>query len=153
MFSKEKFMTRVSEIGSTIQKEANRLAPAILSQDKKFANAFATTISSLVCADLKIETDETLQAINFIQNDPRLKELGLVVYSIDFYSNIITDLSMHFENEPAYLVQKARIIQENIPGLSGEYKSYIRALCNQLAGPTANQKEVLVRNEIIAALG
>lgn len=151
MFDVDKFMKKVGDIGSSIQKETSRYAPAMLSQDKRLANAFSTVVSILVLSDMEVENEETIQAINFIQNDPVLKEKGLVVYSIDLYSNIINDLSKLFNNEPAFLVQKAKVIQENIPGLNDEYKSYIRALCNQLTAG-ANNKEMLVKNEIIAAL-
>lgn len=153
MFDIDKFINKVSEVGSAIQKETNKYVPALLSQDKKLANAFSTVVSVLVCADKEVEVDETTQALNFIQNDLILKEKGLIVHGIESYKNIIGELSAVFDNEPDFLVQKAKIIQENIPGLNEEYKSYIRTLCNQLAGPTANQQEVLVRNELIAALG
>jgi 5'(3')-deoxyribonucleotidase len=146
-------MKKVSEVGSAIQKETNKYVPALLSQDKKFANAFSTVVSVLVCADREVEVNETIQALNFIQNDPILKEKGLVVYGIESYKNIIGELSSVFNNEPEFLVQKARIIQDSIPGLNDEYKSYIRTLCNKLAGSTANREEVLVRNELIAAIG
>lgn len=151
MFDVDKFMKKVGDIGSSIKKETSRYAPAMLSQDKRLANAFSTVVSTLVLSDLEVENEETIQAINFIQNDPILKEKGLVIYSIDFYSNIINELSQLFNNEPAFLVQKAKVIQENIPGLSDEYKSYIRALCNQLT-VGANPREMLVRDEIIVAL-
>ena len=120
---------------------------------KRFANAYAATIALLVCADLEVETEETLAAINFIRNDSCLQKNDLVSSTLEYYGNFIKELSESFSEETSYLLKKASILEEHINvDLSNSYKKDIKSLCNALIGNTANNKERSVCNEILAIL-
>lgn len=153
MFDKQKFLNAISNIGGKVAKATAAYVPAVLSEDKRFSNAYAAVLSLLVAADLEVETSETIAAIGFMQNDLRLKDRGLVLSTLEYYGQFISELSDTFQNQPLYLLEKAKIIQEHIAvDLSTAYKNDLKNLCNALIGSNANPLESQVYAEIMAAL-
>ena len=153
MFDKQKFLNAVSNLGGKVAKATAAYVPAALSEDKRFSNAYAASLALLVCADLEVEAAETIAAIGFMQNDFCLKDRGLVLSTLEYYGQFISELSDTFQNQPLYLLEKAKIVQEHIAvDLSPAYKSDLRNLCNALIGANANPLESQVYAEIMAAL-
>lgn len=153
MFDTKKLFKAVSDLGGKVAKGAARYAPAAMSEDKRFSNAYAASLALLVCADLEVEADETIAALNFMQGDPSLRDRGLIVSALGFYGEFIDDLSGTFSNQPSYLLKKAQIIQEHIAvDLNPAYKRDLMTLCNALIGANANPLERIVYDEIMIAL-
>ena len=153
MFDKQKLMSAISGFGGKVAKATASYVPAALSEDKRFSNAYAAVLALLVCADLEVEADETISAIGFMQNDFALKDRGLVLSTMEYYGQFISELSVTFADQPTYLLAKAMIIQEHISvNISPAYKNDIIRLCNELVGTNANPLEQIVYNEIVAAM-
>ena len=153
MFDKSKFFKAITDMGANVAKSTAKYIPASLSEDKRFSNAYAACLGLLVCADLEVEANETISAIGFMQNDFCLKDRGLVLSTLNFYGQFISDLSDSFSSQTDYLLKKAKIIQEHIAvELSPSYKNDLKNLCNSLVGPNANQQERQVYAEIMAAM-
>lgn len=146
-------MSSIKALGGKIRTATAQYVPAMLSEDKRFSNAYSAILALLVCADLMVESDETISALKFIQDDQFLKSRGLVLSSLEYYGNFVDDLSDTFYDHPSYLVKKAKVIQEHVSvSLSNEYKAQLLALCNKLVGINANAEEKKVYDEIVSSL-
>lgn len=153
MFRMVRLAAKVKELGGQALKKAAPYIPAQLSEDKRYSNAYAAALCLLVCADLEVEEGETIAALGLIQNDPKLKDLNLVLSTIEFYGKFVEELSDTLDNLPRYLVMKATVIEEHIKvELSPKYKRDLQILMNSLVGPNANEKERAVYNEVMLAL-
>jgi len=153
MFNKNSFLDKLSEIGGKVIKSTASYVPAALSEDKRFSNTFAACLALLVCADFEVEEDETVAAIKFIETNQILKEMNLVLSTLEYYGNFITDLSDSFNNKPEYLLKKSKTIQKHVAvNLKYAYKEHIKNLCSLLVGANANSNERDLKAEILLAI-
>lgn len=153
MFNTQKLFNSIKGFGGRILKETAQYVPAALSEDKRFANAFAASLALEVVSDKLIEEQETIDAMQFIQNSPELRQMNLVVHTIEFYGKFISDLAPIIAVPHEYVVAKAKIIEENIKIVTNPaHKNIIRNMVIQIAS-TGNQNEIQTMNEIIFALG
>lgn len=148
----EKLFDKVTELGGNIKQSTIKYVPAMLSEDKRFANAWALSLAALICADQLIEEDETVSALSFIQTSPDLREMNMVTPAIEFYAEFVDDMAKTF-GSPAFIVERAKLIETHIRVLTNEtHKAMIRAMVNKLAGRNANAEEKQIKSEILAAL-
>lgn len=153
MFNTHKLMKSVSDLGGKVIKSTSKYVPAMLSEDKRFSNAYAACLALEIVSDMIIEEDETISAMKFIQTSPELKEMNLVIHTIEFYSKFISDLSEVIDTPHLYIVKKAKIIEENVSIIkNNSHKNIIKNMVIALAG-NGNEKEKDVMNEILIALG
>jgi len=149
----DKTASAACNVAGEVSKKATKYMPTALSEDRRFSKAYAATLGLLICADRQVEEEETIAALQFIQNDSFLKKENLVAVTIQDYADIIKDVQPTFIDVPAYLVKKSLIIEDTIRvSLNNNYKKVLKNLCNTLVGSDANQQEKEVASEILEAL-
>lgn len=153
MFNVLDIMNGMKDIGHKITKEAFNYIPASLSKDKKFANAYACCVAMLVCADREIEVEETRAAINFIRSSKVLRDRECVAYALEFYAKFISEYQKVLDNEPAFMVYSAQLIEEHIRIVEdASHKALLVQLVSDLANVNANEAEIRVKVDILSAL-
>ena len=152
MFNTRKLFNSIQCLGGKIMNGTAQYIPAALSEDKRFSNAFAAALALEVVSDKLIEEQETIDAMQFIQNSPELRQMNLVVHTIEFYGKFISDLAPIISVPHEYIVAKTKIIEENIKIISNPlHKNIIKNMVIQIASG-GNQNEVQTMNEIVFAL-
>ena len=153
MFNIDSLLDAVKKVGVKVTKETASYMPALLSEEKRFSNAYAACLALLICADYEVEESETIAAIGFIQKDKLLNEMGLTLSTLEYYGGFIKELSAYFNDKPSFIVQKAKVIEKHVVvDLQNKYKIYLKELCTQLVGVNANANELEVKGELLTAI-
>lgn len=147
----DKFLTAAKVLGSDITKSAQKYVPMALSHDKKLANGFGCALALMICADSKVEADETIAGMHFIRDQSYLRSKDLIVDTIDFYSIFVKDLS-NVAGTVDFYVMTAKMIEENLSPLDSSQKVIILTMVQGLCGSKANDFEKSMLTEIIKAL-
>ncbi|CAL9981017.1 hypothetical protein VPHD81_0014 [Vibrio phage D81] len=153
MFDMDKVLKAAKELGGDIAGVATKYVPTALSRDKQLANAYGCTMALMICADVEVEEQETIDGMDYIRNDENLRGLGMTVEGINFYSGFVNGLKDHFDDKPQFVVETAKLIEEHIASLKEPaHKLIIRDLVNSLCGTRANDAESNMRDNILRAV-
>ena len=138
-----------SRLGGNMLTAATKYIPAELSEDKRYANAYAAILASLVAADFEIEEDETIAALNHIQSDADLLKNGLVSHTLGFYAQFIEEFAACNGAVPQILVARAQILEKNVRCIAnGSHKFALYGMAKSLVGVQANVQEKQVLAEV-----
>lgn len=153
-FDMSKFMDGMSRLLDDATRAIRKIAPTALSPEKQFVNSTSGALSLLIVADGKIEADETLAAVSFIQNLDPVKELGLAREALAFYEKYVEQMVPHFDNPVKLTLEQAKILADIaiIKGNQG-YVRQLVAICEGVVGTAANEKERDMLRKIKEAVG
>lgn len=148
------FSQRMNAFLDDATRAIRRIAPAQLSPEKRFMNSTAAALALLIVSDGKVEVDETVAAVSFIQNLTPVKELSLERETIAFYEGYV-ERQTAVLNDPVKLVlEQAKILAEL--GLIRGQDAHVRqvvAICEGVVGAAANAAEKDMLRKIKEALG
>lgn len=132
-------------LGGNMISGMTQYIPAELSEDKRFANAYAAILASLVTADFIVEEAETIGALQHIQGDADLVSNNLVSHTLGFYAQFIEEYSACNGEVTKVLVLRAQILEKHVRCVAnGNHRFILDRMARSVAGRgNAQEKQAL----------